>query len=353
MKSRVVCLTPTQLGLRGLASFIFLVIPRILQGWPVRRQLISSFVYSRDCYVSPLEARYLTPPTGQAIRDYCHNSGITHVAKEFDCGSDAPRATLHYLNSKPEEIGNVVLFFHGGGFGNPLVAAAYVPFNLDFARNASISKVVCLEYTLAPGLRYPGQLVQALYAMRHLLEVHKPSEIVIGGDSAGGNLSLAILAHIIKPSPYAPTLQLGGDKAEKLRGAFMISPWVTFDVSSPSFRKNAGTDIIGKHVLNQYVVNLKPKRGEVYAEPLVAEPAFWSNLPAKNVIITAGAWEVFQDHIETLAKKMGAEAAGGSGPVELAVAAKEQHDQCLFDHASGLPPTGHMARSVSDWARRI
>lgn len=323
-----------------------------MQGWPIRRQLLSSFVYSQDCYIKASECRYLLSTTGQAIKGYCDSAGVTHASEELDCGPDLPPATLHYLNARPEDTGNVLLYFHGGGYGNPIIGLGHPPFVLDTARNASISKIVLLEYTLAPGLQYPGQMIQALTALRRLLNVHKASEIVIGGDSAGGNLTIAVISHIIKPSPYAPALSLGESNAEQLRGALLISPWVTFDDSAPSYRTQAGTDILNQTILREFTDHFKPKRGEIYAEPLVAEPEFWRNLPVKNILVTAGTWEIFVDDIQALAKKMGAEQAGGGASVELELSAKEQHIQCIVDYIVGLKP-GFMATSVFDWSRRI
>ncbi len=88
--------------------------------------------------------------------------------------------------------GATVLFFHGGSyiFGSALTSHAEL-----LARLASETgvEVVGLDYRLAPEDVYPAQLDDALAAFDALLDEGVPaSSIVVGGDSAGGNLAVAL-----------------------------------------------------------------------------------------------------------------------------------------------------------------
>ena len=328
-----------------------MVIPRkLFYGWPVPRTLFSALSYSQDCYLTAAECRYISPTSGEAIKSYCTSVGITDTTEELQCGPDAPTATLHYLNSQPEQSGSVLLYFHGGGFGNPIDADGHVRFALKVAETASISKVVILEYTLTPSVAYPAQMIQSISALNHMLKVHKPSEITIGGDSAGGNLTLACISHLIKPCPYISPLPL--DKGDKLRGALMISPWVKFDTEANSFKSNARTDFLGVPILEEFTSYFKPKRDDIWCEPINADASFWQDIPVKSAIITAGTWEVFYDDILTLAKNMGAN-PGKQGPIELEASKYEAHIQAVIDIGTGTHKQESMLTAVLDWANRL
>ncbi|KAL9059605.1 MAG: hypothetical protein Q9162_001110 [Coniocarpon cinnabarinum] len=341
------------LGFRFVLSFFFYLLPNTL--WhrqPIKRSIFSSFAFSQDQYVTFRECRYLMPVSGDAIVSYCKSKSIADHVERLECSPGAPAAHLHHLNCQPSDGGNVLLYFHGGGFGNPIISPGHVPFTLEVSKAAGISKVVILEYTLAPDLQYPGQLIQAICALRHLLETHKPSEITIGGDSAGGNLTLAVLAHMIKPSPYAAPLRLG--PTEKLRGALMVSPWVKFEMTSPSYKTNAKNDFLNPVIIREFVEALAPKQGEVYAVPFTADQDFWRSLPATKALLTSGTWEIFDSDIRLQAEKLGAKPLGEEAPVELALADKETHIQAILDIALDVsPPQRIMLNQVLDWCRRL
>ncbi len=86
----------------------------------------------------------------------------------------------------------VVLYVHGGGY---VIGSANTHKSL-VARIARDSGARCLslDYRLAPENPFPAALDDALAGYRHLLASGvEPGRIVIGGDSAGGGLTLATL----------------------------------------------------------------------------------------------------------------------------------------------------------------
>jgi acetyl esterase/lipase len=87
--------------------------------------------------------------------------------------------------------------------------------------HTSATHVLCPQYRLAsnPGCRFPAQLQDAVTSLLYLLETMNvpASQITISGDSAGGNLCLALLRYIAD-NPNAAVPSPGC--------AFLWSPWV-------------------------------------------------------------------------------------------------------------------------------
>lgn len=79
-----------------------------------------------------------------------------------------------------------------------------------------------LEYTLVPYGTYPTQFRQAVEAIKYVIKDlrRSPSEILLGGDSAGGNLCLAVLSHLLSPSPDVPELEID----QPLKGLILVAP---------------------------------------------------------------------------------------------------------------------------------
>ena len=87
------------------------------------------------------------------------------------------------------DSGQVWLYLHGGGYllGSPATHRALCG---ALARQCGMS-ICAIEYRLAPEHRYPAQLIDVLAAYQALLDKgYRPEQIILGGDSAGGHLTL-------------------------------------------------------------------------------------------------------------------------------------------------------------------
>lgn len=84
-----------------------------------------------------------------------------------------------------------------------------------------------------------------------------------------------------------------------------MSPWITFDQSSPSMKSNGAYDFLHKPSLKiaaqHYLGN---GASDEYNTPLQAPPAWWQGLPSQNTLITCGSFEVFLDDVREFAKKI-------------------------------------------------
>ena len=97
-----------------------------------------------------------------------------------------------------------VLYLHGGGYS--FYPQSYANF-IALITLAAKSKTFALDYRLSPEYRFPAQLDDALYAYHWLLdEGVDPANLVVAGDSAGGNLALALLLRARESNLPLPSL---------------------------------------------------------------------------------------------------------------------------------------------------
>jgi acetyl esterase/lipase len=165
-------------------------------------------------------------------------------------------------------------------------------------------------------------------------------QMAIGGDSAGGNLALAVLSHILHPHPQVPKIL---PLCSPLASAVLISPWVTFDTTADSFRRNGKIDFItaelisywGVGAMGEGVAEAEIAEDRYHAEAKLAPESWWEGLErvVKFVGMTAGAYETFVDDVTELHRKL------KDARRELFVAPREVHDALIFDMDARRPPS--------------
>ncbi|KAI9643727.1 hypothetical protein NHQ30_008350 [Ciborinia camelliae] len=137
---------------------------------------------------------------------------------------------------QPEEQKSVVLHFHGGSFifGSGRISECADAAELLTKHVADYA--LFIQYRLAgdPASPFPAALQDAVTAYQYLLDLGiSPSRIIVSGDSAGGNIAVALLRYIseqkledkdgseedILPNPFACTLWSPSiDLASQTRG---------------------------------------------------------------------------------------------------------------------------------------
>ncbi|WP_376795883.1 alpha/beta hydrolase [Thermogemmatispora sp.] len=124
---------------------------------------------------------------------------------------------------------STLLFLHGGAFvmGSPRSHRGLA------ARIAAAARLraLVIDYRLAPEHPFPAALEDTLSAYRWLLREHcRPTEIVLAGDSAGGNLVLATLLALRAAGEALPA------------AAVCLSPATALDGKGESLRTHAERD---------------------------------------------------------------------------------------------------------------
>jgi epsilon-lactone hydrolase len=128
-----------------------------------------------------------------------------------------------------ESDNHVIFYLHGGGY----VACSpdlYRPFTAELSKQAK-ARVFALDYRLAPEHRFPAPIEDATKAYRWLLaQGIAPHRIIIGGDSAGGGLTVATLVALRDAGEPLPAF------------AFCFSPWTDLAATGISYSTNARCD---------------------------------------------------------------------------------------------------------------
>ncbi|MBP0482223.1 alpha/beta hydrolase fold domain-containing protein [Sagittula salina] len=124
--------------------------------------------------------------------------------------------------------GKAILWFHGGGYisGSPWTHRAMLG-----ALSCDAQVEVCApRYPLLQEARFPAQFEAAVTAWDRLrAQGYHPRDIVLGGDSAGGGLALALLGALCR-------------RGERPTGAVVFSPWTDLALTGASLRENADSD---------------------------------------------------------------------------------------------------------------
>ena len=122
------------------------------------------------------------------------------------------------------------LDFHGGAlvFGGGEACRAQALMQAD--QHGALCYGV--DYRMPPEYPYPAALDDALAAYRHILDLHTPSRIVVGGRSAGGNIAVAMLLRARDEGLPLPA------------GLILLSPQVDLTESGDSFQTNEMVDVV-------------------------------------------------------------------------------------------------------------
>jgi len=187
-----------------------------------------------------------------------------------------------WFASRDTETGPTLLYFHGGGYS--FYPKAYVPF-ITMIAWAAKSRTFALDYRLSPEHRFPAQLEDALNAYRWLLEIGThPDDLILAGDSAGGNLTLALLLAARDTHLPLPAL------------AVALSP--ATDSGYAGIDDNQSTDWIDKRMLDRWRDWFcdSDQRRNPLVSPVLAD---LRGLPP--IYIQAGRAEILHDSIRTFA----------------------------------------------------
>ena len=138
--------------------------------------------------------------------------------------------TMDWLVPEENNRDKVVLQLHGGGYIAGM-RNAYRTFGVVYSELGGNISVLTPDYRVAPEHPFPAALEDALAAFNWLLEQgYAEEDIILAGDSAGGNLALVLC------------LRLRGAGRRLPGGLVLFSPWTDMTMSGPSYGERAAID---------------------------------------------------------------------------------------------------------------
>jgi acetyl esterase/lipase len=209
-------------------------------------------------------------------------------------------ASAEWSTTPEAEHARVVLYLHGGGYmAGSVVSHRYVAVEIGRAARA---RALALDYRRAPEHPYPAQLEDALSAWRYLREQGlAAADIAVGGDSAGGNLTLALLLALRARGEAMPAC------------GWLVSPWTDLTASGATMQTKAAADpMISKPYLLELATAFAG--GRDLADPLIS-PMFADLSGLPPLLIQVGSEETLLDDAVTLAGRAGA--AGVAATLEI------------------------------------
>ena len=185
----------------------------------------------------------------------------------------------------------VILYCHGGGYSTG--SRKYARTLTTKLASSTFMDVLCFDYRLAPEHPFPAALEDAMKAWDYLMLLgYGAREVIVAGDSAGGNLALTLV------------LQLKNQQRLLPRGLVLMSPWTDLTSSGESFQKRAELD----PVLNEEYIDrmkLAYAAGQDLKDPLISP--LWGNhreFPpvyiqvGDNEILYSDAWRLYERLLE-------------------------------------------------------
>ena len=202
--------------------------------------------------LSPIELREMRASMAAVPSE--HQIHIHHI-NEITMKSESRELKLRiYSNKNDDDNQPLIIFFHGGGF---------VMGDLDshdllcrHLTKKSESKLIAVDYSLAPEYKFPCSLEDSVNALNYIFENNKKikfdkKKVVVCGDSAGGNLAL-IVAILSKEK-----------KLPKIIGQILFYPWIDFTMSRPSMSINLDGLIVKKSTLDYFADHYLNENDEI------------------------------------------------------------------------------------------
>ncbi len=265
---------------------------------PARASLrLRALVFLMRLVVRPALKRTSTPE--KARRDFARLARSFRAPPFLRVSGEGAAGTISWISAGTVSDGPVIFFLHGGGYivGNPF---AYGPMLGRLSRMTGV-EVAAPTYRLAPEHPAPAGLDDARLAYGALMaRGTRPSQIVMGGDSAGGGLALALLAELCAAGT-APA------------GVFMMSPWTDLTLSGDSHRANAGLDPLFPPLKAQELVEMV--LGDFAPDDPRISPLFAAYRDPPPVFFQVGSSEILLDDTRRMAEVL--RAAGGDVQVDV------------------------------------
>lgn len=194
------------------------------------------------------------------------------------------------------------------------------------------SLILSVEYSLSPETVWPtarDECVQAYQYLVHAIGI-APSKIIVGelpkeifekkispaqyvfriaGDSAGGWLTAETILTVRNQRKHKELADL--PPIPLPAGCIMISPWITMEMDSPTYKTNRETDYLQPESLSAYINDFLPQlsvmketeRATYLRQPYIS-PIYADYEGFCPTLVAIGGGEIFKHDLETLVDRL-------------------------------------------------
>lgn len=191
--------------------------------------------------------------------------------------------------NRPHMKKYIILYCHGGGYSTG--SSKYARTITSKLAMSTSMDVLAFDYRLAPENPYPAAVEDAMKAWNYLMLLgYGARDIILAGDSAGGNLALTLVLKLKEEQRLLP------------RGLVLLSPWTDLTCSGKSFQQRAESD----PVLNaEYIYQMREAYagGQDLTNPFIS-PLFGEMEDFPPTYIQVGENEILYSDSIRLHKKM-------------------------------------------------
>lgn len=285
----------------------------------------------------------------------------------------------------------VIYYLHGGGY---VVLSAHPVYTITILSGLlhalrTVRRVFAVEYRLSvaqpytPTAPFPAALMDALAGYVYLVDTlgFAPEDILVVGDSAGGNLALALARYLVehRNHTYLATPS-GAEVVDEVRhiplvpgNLLLLSPWCDLstshaDMLESSVYVNTRADFFGmprdleapgvRYAKRAFLGSAQLRSGGAERNPYISpaslhlegeERADFMGFP--RTMVVAGEAEILLSQIETLVERMvrdlGKEGKGETGKVTYYAAPDMVHDFLAFKCFE--PQRSDALQAIAQW----
>ncbi len=276
----------------------------IHEGYEKNRKLAREFASTKNIALRDILSGKASP---EIILDFSrYLSDMVGIKKSQSVPKDVIIEGLNVVDIPAEWISvpgaikdKVYLNLFGGGYVlGTLKSRRWIPYLVSRATNF---RCLNIEYRLAPEYPFPAALDDSVTSYKWLLSKnYDPSDIIIGGQSAGGGLAIATLLKLKELHlPYP-------------KGAILMSPWADLTGKAKSLEYNKKYE----PEMSKGIVNMAKlyAQNEPFENPLIS-PVFADLKGFPPLLIQAGSIEALLDDSLKLAEN--AKSAGVAATLDV------------------------------------